>query len=1647
MKTETFGIGSLADIESRFNAARIPEVELPDSSAKIIGTVVAELYKLQEDLQIYLQGGPIFESNLGTAQKIKAHSLLEQILQETALYDEFLKNSENLLLDRILNESDSEDFISSEVLDSVSIDSQLDDARSNSSRPSLLRSSSSKVSEANLFSNLIHSPSSFETSSISSRNNFSPSSQNTFSPQTLTPTLSQAEFEDLTLSAEPSQEIITTSAFRWTPLIKISNHLYSSSIKREVGLPSVLAASGYIAVGTSRGFVLVYDFYQNFVRTLGPNAIDYGAVSSLAISSDHSAIVCGYEKGLITIWDIQNGSLSRSISPMKQGPSLIRKNGHRYGANVVHVSFIGAGKSKVVSGDDQGMVFMHIISKVMLVKNVETLRLLGKPQETPEKPSLPTTILGLAILPYGEVQHVADSHGLIAIITPHKLLVVQTKPSPEILFKVKRDMLEAEKTTKNDNGLSGCIAWYPSVKKRVVQDQATDPLLAYSWGSYLCILHVKNANSQPTNSRKRGQNTQFSKLGEWTSPTSIVGLQWLSYQILIILTSDEQVIAFDPRKMLELERCNVSAYKLIYRDLFNTPMKEWLNQKPKEASATQMEVAYYHSLRSHRGKLFTLGVNQLYFGIILSWSDRIVALMDDGDYIKAIHLVTSFLSGEFNLAVTGLPDDEESRNELIGEKLLELISASLNYAFSSERSLESPSDNQSHHSEPPYAQLCQSCFDACLSMNATDFLFDTVYEKYTDYGYQEVFMFTLEPYILEDKIRDLPPSVMLDFVKHYASQPATLPRLEQCILHMNPYGIDIDRVISVGRMEGLYDALIYVWNRGVKDYTSPIVELLSAILWPQMDNMFRETSLKRNTIPSPESLDKEIEEAIVMKLFGYLEHILSGRWFPDGSKIPKEDSIEARLSVYQFLFSPGVAEWVEKAKKIADIAQSNHVDQLKYPYLRLLISINISKLLGVLEYGLDDPFFDNAYTAEDDFQHVNHLINRQQIVDALLSVAKMTLSESTQDANLIYCFVAQSIFKHKEYITLSNECLHDILMQLTTYKDMNTRMERQMAAQCLLKVYTPHEEEDLTRLYENAGFYRILENVYKKKRKYGLVITTYLKDEERQRAIFGCVRIFLANRGSKLNEDEQNDVRKVLLENIEQLVDINPQETASMVRLYFRSAHQHVIRLLESQPRKLLTYLKAVLDPQTEVENFIDGPERIPSEIHELYISLLCVHEPGSVLPYLQLRQGNEYRLDRVLKLCQQHSVLDAVVWILEISGNVVGALEIVLNIIKERVKVSVDMIEAKEVDKWNTEDQHVVKNAIIKIMGAFKVAIQLCERASQKANVRAASAKLQNPPKLEHLEEVDEVETLWFLLLSTCVDASKSISKVVSPSTTVDSTPQSLTARNSTASPLDPTSLSTSVLFLSQGQLIGHLGSSFKTYLQTILNTLLYTTSPSSSLSLPRLLLRLIQSHSVGDEEESGIQTVAEFRDVFFGILDTYKYEGQLLEMTNRLVDRDLFNGVELATKYRSRGWRLSRGRCELCSNALWSVGLQKRAKLPEPLESESGDNVPANAVISSPTMKNNSLTSSNGKAPSISSTPVPSPIPLSPTISEQTPSNHTSFTEIILFRCGHGYHRQCIESINTPLKTSNLHLDCKLCAEKNHQNPSRILGSRLGW
>ncbi|KAL0081040.1 Golgi CORVET complex core vacuolar protein 8-domain-containing protein [Phycomyces blakesleeanus] len=1751
------GVESLTVLEQKFYASRIPELDLPSVSDTVIRARLDSLYKIQDDLFIHLHGGPLAKNgrhsqNIGEKKKQKVTQLLDDIAKEIGLYEEFVKKANYLSLENILNESDSsgDEYQDSEIFETdgsgIHFDSSSDISRTSPNTPASPSTYSSAPvgSFSSVSASLPATPRrtsaspyfSLSENRTTSSPNFRRIGSSTGESSTSHQSSDAGTQSDHSLSLsvlmngtdspqnESKDSVEPWEAFKWTPLLKISEQLYSDSVRKNSGLLTVLAVSGVIAIGTTRSLVFVYDYSQNLKCVLGDSAraVEVGSVTSLAISADHTTIACGYSQGYIIVWNIKKPAYPvRTIDPLPAsqlagalasnavGPQQtpLRKEGHIKGAAILHIGFISIKKSEIVSADDQGMAFYHLLYKVVMVNAVDTTRILGRYQNisfssdpayssaassrqygSPSddipvipKPKKPSTVFGMQPLPLGHIPHPAESFGLVALLTPYKMIIVGLKPTPQTQFKflkpkylhstglvVNKDglkSLEAEReesinSKEHADSLSGCLAWLPVTKTGMhdegePQDKkskdslpSTDPMLAFSWGYHLFIIRVgveaadskqqngNRANRNPIgNKPKKGNKLEFIKLGEWECGDPIVGLQWINRQILVLFTPNEEMILFDPKNMRETERANIRNKQLVYHDWFNNPLKEVASetivQIQKPALGTNntivthktIEMAYYHSLKGYKGKMFLLGLRQIFVGTLLSWADRILALVKAGDFLEGIELATLFYNGQRIQTVVGLPEDEQARKKLVGEKLMELLVASLNYAFSSKRTYEGMTDDIAGGNSILFHDLADGCMKACLSMGKLDFLFDTVYERFAASGVRGVFLEVLAPYIVDDKMPDIPPSIMKDLVEHY-SEKKLLGQLEQVIWHVNPQCLSIDQIVSMCHREGLYEAMMYVWNKSMNDYVSPVVEMLKVIrrvlrTESQSATIEQANPAQRSRVssgesrvwprPSPENNLRQNTE----KLFEYLKSVLRGRSFPDDLQMIGSRATEAKSAVYSFVFSGRCVVWPRiGGKLVLTTTEDEEMSEPTYPYLRLLLRFNTKKFLEALEVVFEDPWLNGGEdiltsTFEDELP--GKVISRQIIVSTLLDVMggglsgsglppppprpKQSISTSTVQSfsvkgsdstthgsghtsdspanydyassdNLVqlYMFIANNLHKYTTFILLPPKTLNKILVRLAEEPSTDTREERQLAVQNLLNIYTPVNEEHMSTLYEEAGFWKVLTNVYRRDKKYGKLVEAYLKDDERRNMVFECVQGLLGNR-SNLNIKQKNEVKSVIMIRISQFVEIDGQKTAFIIEKFFNNEHAKAIRLLEEDQeleeeehhatadKRLFLYLRGLLEPEDDKKHIpkvatSDSHTRdsgmvyqhrtpnVDSAIQERYIELMCRFDPSGVYDYFSTKLGDNVNLDNLLKSCEEYNIIDAVVWIMEKKGDTKGALDTMLEVAKEKNTTILQIIKdhAPEDGKasegipanprlWTFEDQSTISSCLIGLNGVLRVGTLLCENSSRMSlstyttevaasnddrdSISVVSSKLDNDepdqnsiddpeeePDRPQLEN-DEVELLWFRLLDAYVEASIEIYGAL------DSIKKSSSAT------------------IPQG-LHNHIVSSFKSFVQSILASLLLSTSPQ--VSLPRLLLRLIRSQTRGET------TFADFRDILLSMLDTYKYEGKLLKMTNQLFDRDLYEGVQEMVRKKGRGWRPRRAVCEICGAAILDLSLLQR-------------------------------------------------------------------------------------------------------------------------
>ncbi|KAG1360274.1 hypothetical protein G6F62_000126 [Rhizopus arrhizus] len=1580
------GVPSLTSLEQKFHALTIPELDLPVVSDTVIQTRLNGLYKIRDDLYIHLNGGPLVKNAniMGEKKKQKVIHLLDDVSKEIGLYEEFIKKANYLSLENILNETDSSDIED----DTVDTDSTL-----------LHFDSPSEISTPRI------NPTQFLTSSP--RPAISPLSGSINNIQN-----EPLASSDMIINDTPAEP---WEAFKWTPLVKISNQLYSDSIKQESGLISVMAVSGVIAIGTTRSLVFIYDYSQTLKCILGDNnkAIELGSVTSIAISSDHTTIACGHSQGYIVIWDIRKPMQPiRTISPIPANQILPqqqvapRKEGHIQGASILHVGFVGVKKSEIVSADDQGMAFYHMSYKMIMINAVDSTRILGRYQNlslAPDniqqsKPRKPSTVFAMQPLPLGQVAHPAENFGLVALLTPYKMIIVGLKPAPQTLYKFLKPKMSKQVVENGSKAhvesLSGSLAWLPVLKSG--HNYINDPMLAFAWGNHLFILRVciESNRSAKTNQKARsntksavrGVNLDFVKFGEWKSKEPIVNIKWINRQILVLFTPNEEMILFDPKSMVETQHTSIRAKQLVYHDWFNAPLKDLVvgtanatADSSENSILKSVEMAYFGSINSYKGKLFLLGLHQIYVGTLLSWADRILALVQAGDFLESIELATSFYNGIDIQTVIGLPDEEKARKALMGEKLMELLKSSLNYTFSTKRTYNDMANEVSDGEMISMHNLARGCIEACLSMNNLEFLFETVYEHFSENQAKSVFLEMLEPCIIQDRVPNVPPSIMKDLVDHY-SKKRLLDELEQVIWHVNPRHLDIDQIVSMCHREGMYEAMMYVWNKSMHDYVSPLVEMLKVI----------RVVLRGN----PEDQQNLYARQNAEKLFDYLKLVLTGRSFPESTSIATADEAsEARSAVYSFVFSGRCVVWPPVCGKLVlTVDDDEGMLEPTYPYLRLLLRFNTKKFLEALEIGFEDPWLnggEDILSSKFDDEVPGKVISRQIIVNTLLDVIgggltgnslppprpKQSISASTvqsfatnngrpappslqvntsisndhanqfnyfsnENINLLYIFIASNLHKYTTFILLPPKTLNKILVRLAEDHDQDTRTERERAVQNLLTVYTPTNEEQIVKLYEEAGFWKVLEDVYRRDKKYGKLVETYLKDDQRREMVFDCVHNLLT---SNLNDRQKEEVMRVFMIRISQFVEINGQKAAEIIQAFGNGNHEDAIHRLEEDQefddddehnatadKRLFSYLRGLLEPYVNEDEQYEGLVKelrdVSGAIQERYIELMCRFDPSGVFNYFNTKLNSNISFDKIKESCEKYGVMDAVVWIMEKSGNTQGALKKMLEVAKERSASILQVLKGHQAHSiWTFEEQNVINSCLIGLNGVLRVSTRLCENSGRNTVNLKHTNKVEdeenNVPELsregedsstvdnsaaENEEEEpvnDEVETLWFRLLDTYVEASIEIDNTLGTNTTI------------------PSDVHQRII------------SSFKSFVQSILTSLLLSTSPQ--VSLPRLLLRLIDSQSRGET------TFADFRDIFLNMLDTYKYEGKLLEMTNRLFDRDLYASLQDMVGKQGKGWRPGRGVCEICGDSIFDLSLLQ-PQLAWGLDEE--EQVPAN-------------------------------------------------------------------------------------------------------
>uniref|UniRef100_A0A665VK00 VPS8 subunit of CORVET complex n=1 Tax=Echeneis naucrates TaxID=173247 RepID=A0A665VK00_ECHNA len=572
------------------------------------------------------------------------------------------------------------------------------------------------------------------------------------------------------------------SVLRHNLLKGISAQIVSAADKVDAGLPTAITVSSVIAVGTSHGLALVFDTNQALRLCLGTKTTgaEFGAVSALSINHDCSRLLCGFANGQITMWDLANGKLLRTIT-----------DAHPPGTAILHVKFTDD-PTLAVCNDSGGSVFELAFRRMMGMRSCDSRCLFsGSKGEV--------CCIEPLRAPPDFRDHPITHHSLLAMASLTKILVIGLKPSLKVWMTFPYN--------KSDPSSVPQLAWhFVPVQKTV------NPVLAFCKGDIVHFLLVKKEESGAIHVIKQRQ---------LHLSCDIISLSWINSSTLVLVDSREKLLVVDRPSQEVLETLDLEQVQLVYNSRHFKSLATGGNVS--QALALVGEKACYQSVSSYAGQIVYLGTKSAHIMTLRNWRERIDCLLKQDHFVEALSLSWSFHEGTAK-AVVGLFGDTVKRKGVISDKMVEILCKFAEYALK-----KCPEQGKIQVMEQHFQDVVPVLVDYCLLLQRADLLFNQLYDRLVENMVAKgVFLEALESYIVVDRLGHLTTPIMRDLLAHYHDN-GMMDSLERCIVHLDVTSLDIQQVVQVCWENQLYDAMIYIFNSGINDYLTPMEKLFAVI--------------------------------------------------------------------------------------------------------------------------------------------------------------------------------------------------------------------------------------------------------------------------------------------------------------------------------------------------------------------------------------------------------------------------------------------------------------------------------------------------------------------------------------------------------------------------------------------------------------------------------------------------------------------------------------------------------------------------------------------------------------------------------------------------------------------------------------------------
>jgi hypothetical protein len=1264
-------------------------------------------------------------------------------------------------------------------------------------------------------------------------------------------------------------------------LKQLSNQLNDAIERTNTGLATSQCVSQfYIAIGTSRGLVLIFDLNQILKFSLKTSET-MDAVSALTFNNTSTRLLVGNVRGYISMYDLTQpncgGKLLRLIT-----------DAHAIDNPVLHIKFTDDTKLAVFS-DAGGSVFTLDFTRIMGIRRynstclfsgsrgevccLEPLKFEKFYEILNEKQRLNAKSTTSSENSFSKINEMFKKCSIIAMASFTKLFIVTLKPELNVLYTCQ---------------LPGSPRYLPILNWQfaIIQQQNNDqqtyrlicPILAYARESVITFLQIEYYKRKDGPSNDANNNTdlplkfKFVHLQTNEYNYKIYNFCWLNAKTLAILDNNERLHITDVKTNEELQLINLDQIKLVYNNsIFKSLATGGYVSKALSAAG---ENACYQTFSTYLNQLYILGMRSIHVFRLQIWSQRIDDYINDAQFEEAVDLALDMYHNNNIRALIGLPIDITKRKEKIIDKLIDVFYLFINHSLKQAEKIQYEVDKALN-----LRYLCMKCVGICISLKREDLLYEQVFELLmVNQDIEKYFYEALETPILNRQLKFIPASMLKSFIEYYIQDKSLHKNLELCILNLDATQLDLDQIIKLCRRYKLYDAYIYIYNSILSDYETPFNELLE-LLGPV------------------EYLTDSVDADNVNygnKLLVYLCSCLSGHSYNLSVEFKEQNEVlidKIRSQMFNKLIS-------KSNSLIASLlAKANNAMFNDYPLLRLFLKFNILDFLNIISITFNDSTF----------EAVIGLDKKQELVDILVYIILSKNHEfKSSQIGCFFIFLAKQLTNRLNNIKIDDEIFSKIIDYLCFCDNESNSDEREQLFIDLLYLIDIKKDEksNFSNKYEfsldrlinlalNAKFFNALEYLYELNGQYYEIIDCYLNQNSKKENIYLIIKnilnILYEKTPSSTQSSQSSGRRQTLFKLIgdrdqqlkllkeklltpsilQQLVSINAQETVFLLWIEMNIELKEIIKAIKSIETKeidddydsksinfiideqqnnsdavLYEFMRGLFDLIEIIKSkrqFMFYLSHLSNEYIELYINLMCVYDSDKVATYLRTKSSEfMYRIDECLRICRERKCWDAVAYLLEQSGQIEGAFNLYLEKLQLKIKLFLNEISLNS----QLIDLKQTINSILNL---------IIELIQQNANT------LQDPVK----------EKIWFLLFDEImlIISELSSNKIASSSTQNDAL-----------------------------QFFKHLGTH-------IINSMV------GHINLNLIIEKLISNKIYN------IKYFADIKDLICKMIEIYKYERVLLQTTSKLVSKDVHKHLSFYKKNKTKAFTSNGNYCQYCS------------------------------------------------------------------------------------------------------------------------------------